>query len=106
MEANCDNNITSDSRDEMKTLNDWLSIKRKLLTNYLSNYSKEQFSCEVITKLATDKMTTDSAADEGVMGVSSSAGEGAVKRLECSSHTTQKKRGKQHSFWKQPSSET
>ena len=82
MDANCDNHITSDSNgDEMLTLNDWLSNKNEVgyhlyVQLFKKLTEKEEFICEVITKLAKDKMTADSAAGEDVMGVSSSIGEG------------------------------
>ena len=75
MNANCDNHITSDSNgDEKLTLSDWLSIKKEVTYKlYVQLFkkitAKEEFICEVITKLARDKRTADSAAGEGVMGV-------------------------------------
>ena len=97
MDANCDNHITSDyNGDELLTLNDWLSIKRKLLTNYMSNYSKNLLRKKSLSmkllQSAKDKMIADNAAVEGVMGVSSSNGEGLFsKNVRVFKVTTPKK---------------
>ena len=82
MDSNCDYHITSDSNgDETLTFNDWLFIKKEVTYHLYVQLikkltAKEEFICEVITILAKDKMTADSAAGEGVMGFSSSFGEG------------------------------
>ena len=80
----------------MLTLNDWLSIKRKLLTNYMSNYSKNLLRKKSLSmkllQSAKDKMTADNAAVEGVMGVSLSNGEGLFsKNVRVFKVTTPKK---------------
>ena len=65
----------------MLILSDCLSMKKEVTYKlYVQCFkkvtAKEEFICKVITKLAKDKMTADSAAGEGVTGVSSSTGEG------------------------------
>ena len=82
MDANCANHINSDSNwDEILTLNEWVSIKKEVTYKlYVQLFkeltAKEEFICGIVTKIAKDRMTADSAAGEGVMGVSSSTGEG------------------------------
>ena len=75
MDAICDNLITSDSNgDEMLILNDCLSMKKEVTYKlYVQLFekltAKEELICKVITKLAKDQLTADSAAGEGVTGV-------------------------------------
>ena len=65
----------------MLTLSNWLSIKKEVAYKlYVQLFkkltAKKKFICEVIIKLAKDKLTADGLAAQGVMVVSPSTGKG------------------------------